>query len=457
MITLVLPAALALVTLTQAPAGWDAIYQQGQQLMLDRKTPEAITLYERAAKQHPTFDGAHYALAEAHRAMALELALQGPPADTARRRHLETAATHYRTAVARGGAYRDLAVMYLMMIYKDDELDRPAELVTFARQYVQIRSASAIGHVTLAKALKRLGQETAATTTLLSARTAVAPEEAPLLATSIVDYVANTPSVPVSDTKALIEYALPVIDRALATEPDSRVFLAAKAVALQVQADRVERDPARQQALKTAADQVFDRFRTTSPNRNSSSQPAAPPLAAPPPPPPPPPPDQPAPPGYDAARREAEALIGRRQFAQAAAVYATYIKSHPGFVRPHYRRVAALILAGRSDTIADALNAARAAVPAMPELRYAAAAELYLAVKGNEAISPGDARKLLSEAIALLDDAVTLKKDYWEPVAFKAIVLGTLAQVEPDPAVAKQLLAEADRVQAQATAMRQKK
>ena len=89
--------------------------------------------------------------------------MKGPSQDATKRRQFERAAANYRRLVDRAGEYRQVALGKLMLVYGDDELNRPADLVSVARQYVQVSPASPIGHVTLAKALLATGQEPAAT------------------------------------------------------------------------------------------------------------------------------------------------------------------------------------------------------------------------------------------------------------------------------------------------------
>jgi hypothetical protein len=63
---------------------------------------------------------------------------------------------------------------------------------------------------------------------------------------------------------------------------------------------------------------------------------------------------------------------------------------------------------------------------------------------------------LLSEARALLDEALKKNPAYWEAVVYKSLVVRGQAKYETDPALAKTLIAEADRLRAQADAMRKK-
>jgi tetratricopeptide (TPR) repeat protein len=182
----------SLIVIPQAPAGWDATYQRVAKLVLDHKTAEAIAVLETVLKTSPGFDAARYELADTQRMLALEAALKGPSQEPAKRREFERAAANYRRVAQGTSEYKQLAVGKLLLIYGPDELNRPAEVIPFARQYIEISPQSAMGHVTLANALAATGQEQAATAALLAARTAVRVGDAPLLATMVIDYVLKT-------------------------------------------------------------------------------------------------------------------------------------------------------------------------------------------------------------------------------------------------------------------------
>ena len=325
-----------------------------------------------------------------------------------------------------------------MDVYGEDDLNQAGEVVAFARLYVEINPASAIGHIQLASALRSLGREAAATEALLAARTAVGPDYELLLATSIVDHVLKTPAARPEDGRALLDYAQPVLDDAIAREPTDRSVLLTKAAALRLRGERLEPDPNRKQTLLDESDRVFDQFSESSPNRTSPEEPAPNPL----------------PPGYAEAQAEAESLFGRKQFLAAAAIYGKFVTSHPEFLPPHYMRLGALVAAGRGDEVDAGLEAARASVPATAELRCAAAAYLFELVYRNETIAPADAMKFLAEALLVLDEAMTLKPDYVEALVYKSLVVRTQARFEIDPDKARALSSEADRLKAQADEMR---
>jgi hypothetical protein len=68
---------------------------------------------------------------------------------------------------------------------------------------------------------------------------------------------------------------------------------------------------------------------------------------------------------------------------------------------------------------------------------------------------PADAKRVLAEALTLLDEALAKKPTYFEALVYKSLVLRSQARVESNPTEAKRLAAEADRLRAAAQAMRQ--
>ena len=439
----------------QAPAGWDATYLRVQQLVLDRKTTEAIAILEGVLKSSPGFDPARYELADVHRTLAMEAALQEPPQDATRRRELELAAAGYRRVAEGTSEYKQLALGNLLRVYSEDELNRPAEVIPLARQYIQIDPASFIGHATLVKALTATGQEPAATAALLAARTAIRADDGQLLVTVIVDYLLKATTSSTGDLKTLVDWADGTLDRSLRTDPDNRNLLLTKAALASYRADRLETDPARKRVLKAEADRAFERFRAANPNRGTApSSTAAPAIAPPAPPPPPPPPAMP--PGWEKAMGQYGKLLDEKRYTAAAAVWEEFIKSNPGFAPPHYFRAEALLLGGQRPAFVAALKTARASIATSPEARHTAGTFILDMVSTNTTIAAADAKLLLGEARSLLDEALQKKPDYWEALVYKSLVVRTQAKYETDPAIVQKLTAEADRLRAQAEAMRPK-
>jgi hypothetical protein len=137
-------------------------------------------------------------------------------------------------------------------------------------------------------------------------------------------------------------------------------------------------------------------------------------------------------------------------------VWEKLITSNPEFPPPHYLRANALLLAGQRPAAAAAVKAARSAIGAGPEARHMAATYLFDMASSNTTIAVQDAKMLLAEARLVLDDALSKNPKYWEAVVYKSLVVRTQAKYETDPAVVKKLIAEADRLRAQAETLRPK-
>ena len=416
---------LILTLSLQAPAGWDATYLRVQQLVLDRKTTEAIAILEGVLKSSPGFDPARYELADIHRTLAMEATLKQPSDDATRRRELELAAAGFRRVAEGTSEYKQLALGNLLRVYSEHELNRPAEAIPLARQYIKIDPASFIGHATLVKALAATGQEPAATAALLAARTAIRADDAQLLVTVIVDYLLKATTSSTGDLKALVDWSDATLDRELRTYPNDRQLLMTKAALALYRADRLETDPARKRVAKAEADRAFERFRAANPNRNAEPPSSA---AAPPPPPPPPPPPSAMPPGWEKAMGQYGQLLDEKRYAAAAAVWEGLIKSNPEFAPPHYFRAEALLLGGQRAAFVAALKTARASIAPSPEARHTAGTFIFDMVSSNTTIAAADAKLLLAEARSLLDEALQKKPDYWEVLVYKSLVVRTQAK-----------------------------
>jgi tetratricopeptide (TPR) repeat protein len=461
-ITLMMLSILALSLLAldpQAPAGWDDTSLRASQLMTDGKSVQAIALLERTVAQAPGFEAAEYELARAHQFRAGELSVERPAQDAMRRRHLEQAARSYKQIADRKGQYRQPALGWLLMVYDEDELDMPVERAAAAREYIAIDPRSVMGHAALAAALGRTGADAAAWSALDAACAAVSPDEASSLARAILMQLTDalpfataqsqgggvTSPVAPKELARLLDYVDRAVDRELAGNASDRGAILAKGAALTLRAQRLERDPTRRKALEAEADALLARIRapnagapTPKTTATESAESTAPPT------------------GFNEASTKADALVGRKQYKEAAAIYETFIASHPTFAPPHYLRVGALIRAGESASVEPALRASRQAIPATYESRYVGATYLEELVRKNTTIGAADATLALAEAITLLDEALTLRPNDVNALVYKALALRGQARFASDPAVATTLTAEADRLLAAAQAARQK-
>ena len=313
---------LIVALLVQTPAGWEATYQRGQQLVLDHKTADAIKLFEAAVKASPGFDGADYTLADTHYMAALEAAMKGPSQDAVKRQHLEAAALHFKRAAELKGVTLQLAVGQLMRLYGEDDLNRPNEVITFARQYVQLSPSSPMGHITLARALNATGQEAAATAAFLGARTAVGADDSLLLAIAILDYVVQTKAGSTADIKALLDYAEAAIDRGLKEDPKDRRLIVARGASALFRAQR-ETDPARKRVFDAEASRQMERLHELSgPPAATLAFPELPATAA-----------TAGSTRIPAAHTQAQGMMSRKQFTAAAGAYEQFVRSNQSSFR----------------------------------------------------------------------------------------------------------------------------
>jgi len=160
--------------------------------------------------------------------------------------------------------------------------------------------------------------------------------------------------------------------------------------------------------------------------------------------------------GFQNAMMEADKLAAAKQYVAAAAAWEKLIKSNPEFPPSHYMRANALLMAGQRPAVEAALKAARTSIGAGAESRHMAATYLFDMVSSNKTIAAADAKMLLGEALLMADDALKQNPKYVDALVYKSLMVRTQAKFETDPAVAKKLIAEADRLRAQAEKLRSK-
>jgi tetratricopeptide (TPR) repeat protein len=266
-----------LAVLIQTPAGWNETSDKALTLILQGKPAEAVTLYERVLKASPDFGDGHIALAEAHAAVA-ETLTKAPQA-AARRRHLETAATHYRRGIELGAARSLVALKDLVDIYRKDGLNQPAEAEKVARQLVAARPTSVVWHNTLAEILIENRRYADAVAVLHQAVAAVDPDDRVTLGATMVNTLITTPEIAGPQARTLAEDGLAIFDQALKQRPADRDLYMFRSGALKMLAERVVTNPAKQKALLAEADRAFDKFRDLNPNKEVAPPPFVPPAA----------------------------------------------------------------------------------------------------------------------------------------------------------------------------------
>jgi tetratricopeptide (TPR) repeat protein len=521
---------VALLVLAQAPAGWSDTQTRGSRLLLEGKSAEAIGLYEKVLQASPDFDEAHYALAEAHELAADNLKPQGASRGAIRRRHLETAAAHYRRVIDLRSAHAPMAMRSLAVIYGKDGLDRPVDAERFARQLVQARPTSAVWHLMLARLIFDQGRDADATDVLHKARSVVQAGDRNLFAIALADTVVERSALSPSLARILVEDALALAEQGLKSEPENRDLLMTKAAAFELLATRIETDPTRREAFKKEASNVFDRFheiglrergvpkewphvqeRTNDLQANGkvteavevfqsflSTYPDFGPayaslgmaylmLSPPPPPPPPPPPGGAAKPRTVPLKASPEQLknfeLARAAFqrsmdlappsdelpgaylllvqmyapdaldrpAEREALLQTAITKYPTDPAGHFALIREKLAAGNVAAVDTLMKNARVAIPATYRGRLAMARAICQLVLDPDVRAP-DARRLLTDAVAAIDEALKLEPKSPDALWQKSTILYLQAQRESDPQRARALRAESERLSARAKA-----
>lgn len=519
----------------QAPAGWNDLERKGVQMIIDGKAVEAVALFQKFVAANPDFGDGHSMLASAHSAAAEALEEAGPGEAARRKRHLETAAIHYRRTLELTHVNRTLNLRSLAESYGPGGLNQPVEAEKYARLTLGAYPAMWDAQALLAWALAETKRTEAATASLQRARAATALEDRLKLGVALAE-LAWKPATSIAAARVLLAEAVAIGDDAITNTPANGQAYMFKSLVLQRQAARVEQDPARKAALTAESTTLWDKGRELNAARAAARGTAVQP------PPPPAVPD-----GWYEDSQKARELATAGKLAEALAIYEKYAARLPNFAEAHtavagtresmgdaitepgaqasaarrrhfetadthYRRAAELSAAtadmpmafwsvvelyradrlnrpadaealardavkrypadpashamlvkvfattGQAGVIAHVLETARAAVPATPEARQKLGVYLYDVVSREPKLPSGDGRALILEAIAGFDQALQSKPDYMEALVFKSLALRLQAtRFEPDAARAKALVAEADRLRAQAVELQKRK
>lgn len=225
------------------------------------KRQEGLALLEKFLAANPKFARAHEGVADAYYLFANELKSQGAGAAAERRKYLETARTHYQHAVDLAGDVKEapFALMSLFMIAGPEELNRPAaERESMARAAITRYPGDQLPHLQLLRIVIEGSRWTEVEGVLKATRqsTAGAPERLQRVGAEVQDIVFRNPKLPVDTTKILLADGVAGLDVALKQKPDFIEALVYKSILLRLQAERVEKDPARAKALIAEADKL---------------------------------------------------------------------------------------------------------------------------------------------------------------------------------------------------------
>jgi hypothetical protein len=227
------------------------------------KTAEAIDVLEKFLARYPNVADAHVELAMAHLYLGSPL-LNKTTSPAERTRRLERAATGFRRALdlmtdpdRRVRLSEDLAY-----VYDKDMLNRPAEAVAVARAIVAEHPTLVEAYILLASVLKgdptalavEVGRWRGAADVLRKApdRTGRAGLGLHELGAFLIQIVRESPDLPPAEARRLLEEVREIFDGLIKTgqEVDEvHAALLGKSMALELQAERVEKDSARVKAL----------------------------------------------------------------------------------------------------------------------------------------------------------------------------------------------------------------
>lgn len=137
--------------------------------------------------------------------------------------------------------------------------------------------------------------------------------------------------------------------------------------------------------------------------------------------------------------------------AEREALLQTAIKKYPTDPAGHFALIREKLAAGNVDAVDTLMKNARVAIPATYRGRLGMARATYALVLDPDVPAP-EARRLLTDAVAAIDEALKLEPKSPDALWEKSTILNLQAERETDPQRARALRAEAERLSARAKA-----
>jgi tetratricopeptide (TPR) repeat protein len=305
---------------------WDKTWQAIGTLTLEDKTAEAIAIVKAFLARYPDVADAHFIQASFYERLA-GFSMMPTPEE---RRHLENAVTHYRRAadLMTDADARFVTLWKLVHLHGPDRLNQPADAERFAKRMVQEHPAKPESHVVYAQLLRARNDIAGAADVVRKGR-AQAPDMPivgqMLLVQYLLEQVTTSREFPRDATRKALDEAITVAD-ALIADPrkegtEYRLATMAKAMALELMAERVERDRQRKIALLVES----ERWGAPIDQHVNGAPPAARTLTT----------DQAAELEWDSLSRWNARLMDDGRFAEAAAAYTAYLTRRPTFSPAH--------------------------------------------------------------------------------------------------------------------------
>lgn len=226
------------------PPGWTDVNLKSAEFYRAGNYIEALKVLETFAQAHPSFDQVELMLGDNLLTM--------PSDDKAvEREYREKAVGHLRRGLelAREDDSRDWGERRLLLLFSQQNLDRPADAEVVARSYSKRHPSEARGYGEVASALRRQQKHDEATRVLRDASGLIEDGGRRDYVESLVIHAQESPSMAPADQRQLLADASPVVQSLLTANPRDVQGLSIKARMVAVEA-RLEPNPAKKKALE---------------------------------------------------------------------------------------------------------------------------------------------------------------------------------------------------------------
>jgi TonB family protein len=358
------PPAVSPAPAAAAAGSWNEVFQRASQLAQDDKVSDAIALTANFVTRNPKEGEAHYFLARLHEQRALT---PGATA-AAKRRDLQDAVRFYSSA---GDLQDDPGIRFLMtwklsQLYDADGLNDAAEAERYARRLVTEYPTRAESHMAYARLLRERGDTAGAADVMRKGRAAsTLPIAGLLLATQYpMEQVQAGHDLPRDVVRALLQESIAAAE-AILSHPDKdqrdyRLATMAKAMAMELQAERVAQT--RQQRLALLIES--DRWSAPIAEHKNGAPPPVRKLSA----------AETADLEWRAVLRWNSRLADDGRVAAAIAGFTTYLAEHPGSHTAHAEFAEVLIRVAERDPKTRTANLEQAAAQLQRAIDLAPAA-----------------------------------------------------------------------------------
>jgi tetratricopeptide (TPR) repeat protein len=253
---------------------WSDAQAKAMTMAADGTMKEDGSVYERFLKAHPDYAPGLVALARFEERQAEAITDRSAKSVAARTRLLEQASAHYRRATETAAQTSDAvsAMDGLISTLETGKLNRPADAEALGRAALKKYPHQPILTLRLLRTLLPSATVAATGDALRGAREIVpaTPESRHAYGVYLWELAYRTKDLPRDATRTILSEAVTALDAALKQKPEFIEALVYKAIVLNLQADRVEQDPARIKALRAEADRLREQAKKLQARKNAS-------------------------------------------------------------------------------------------------------------------------------------------------------------------------------------------